>query len=135
MPAHPIFSLLQFSKKDRSEQIFQIFVRFYLIIHLFGLQILFNRICRPVHWTVTVHSVPVTNKIPCKNCNMNKFVMQMDFYLLALRFLTDLAVNAKSYLNSNIGRAYAVYATNFLIMRVHKKTPKHNTLRSLSCCL
>ena len=27
--------------------------------------------------------------------------MQMDFYLTALRFFTDLAVNAKSCLNSN----------------------------------
>ena len=54
-------------------------------------------------YMVTVHSVPVTSKNPCKICNTNKFVMQMDFYLATLRFLTDLAVNAKSCLNCNLG--------------------------------
>ena len=44
---------------------------------------------------VTVHSVPVTGKIHAK------FASQMDFYLAEIRFLTDLAVNAKSCLNSN----------------------------------
>ncbi len=50
---------------------------------------------------VTVHSIPVTGKNPCKICKTNKFVAQMDFYLTAIRFLTDLAVTAKSCLNSN----------------------------------
>jgi len=43
---------------------------------------------------VTVHSVPVTDKNPCKIYKTNKFVAQMDFYLLYACFGTDLAVNA-----------------------------------------
>ena len=34
--------------------------------------------------------------------------MQMDFYLATLRFLTDLAVNAKSCLNSNVAISYKI---------------------------
>ena len=36
---------------------------------------------------------------PCKICNTNKFVTQMDFYLAT--FSHVFAVNAKSCLNSN----------------------------------
>ena len=64
--------------------------------------------------TVTVHSVPVTDKNPCKNCKTNKFVAQMDFYLLYIRFRTDLAVNAKSCVNSNV-ILYFRRTLNFLL--------------------
>ena len=37
---------------------------------------------------------------PCKNCNTNKFVMQMDLCLLPLHFLTVIKANLVRYVNA-----------------------------------
>ena len=58
---------------------------------------------------VTIHSVPVTSKNPIEFWfDLQNSPSVMNFYLPALRFLTDLAVNAKSCLNSNICAIYHI---------------------------
>ena len=37
---------------------------------------------------------------PCKNCNTNKFVMQMDLCLFPLRFLTVIKANLVRYVDA-----------------------------------
>ena len=75
----------------------------YSIIFIFLISPCFGMSIYALFWDNSVHNsletihFIITSTNPCKNCNTNKFVMQMDLCLLNLCFLTVRAVCAQTF--------------------------------------